>query len=101
MTFRAVRRSGVSPIRRIPYPWMADEPRRSGFVTWLLIGLVVLLVLGTAGAVTLPILRCPACRMVQRNENEAPVKRVRLDGKWRTTTDACPCCVDRKKVTAV
>jgi len=80
---------------------MDAEPRRSGFVTWLLIGLSVFLVVGTAGAVAMPVVRCPACRFVQQNPGTTPVKRIRIDGKWRTTDGACPCCADRRRVTAV
>jgi len=64
-------------------------------------GIGVVLVLGTAGAVALPVLRCPSCRLVLRNSGELPVRRVRIEGKWTDSNVACPCCVDRRKVTAL
>ena len=80
---------------------MVAEPRRSSFVTWLLIGLVVALGLGTAGAVAIPIFRCPTCRLVVLTSGELPVRRVRVEGKWRNTDAACGCCANRMRVTGL
>ena len=80
---------------------MVDEPRRSGFVTWLLIGLVVVLVLGTAGAVALPIFRCFNCRVGRQDPSEVPVRRVRIDGRFVATDRPCGWCNNRSKVTGL
>jgi len=80
---------------------MVDEPRRSGFVTWLLIGLVVVLVLGTAGVVALPVFRCFNCRVSPQDPNEVPVRRVRVDGRFVVTDRPCSSCNNRMRVTGL
>ena len=80
---------------------MVAEPRRSGFVTWLLIGLVVVLGLGTAGAVAVPVFRCMNCRVTSAGSGLPLVRRVRMEGKFVTTDRPCDWCNNRMKVTGL
>jgi hypothetical protein len=77
---------------------MVAEPRRSGFVTWVLIGLVVILVLGTAGAVALPVFRCQNCRPTP---GEPSKRRVRIDNRFVATDRPCDWCNNRAKMTGL
>jgi hypothetical protein len=75
------------------------EPQRSSVLTWLLIGLVVVLSLGTVGAVALPIARCPECRSPKPGLDGVPLRRIRIDGKWTVSDAPCGCCANRGRVT--
>lgn len=78
-----------------------SEPRRSSVLTWILIGLVVALVLGTAAVVCVPILRCPNCRKVQVDSKGTLVRHLRIDGRYKISDQPCLCCDNRMRVTAV
>jgi hypothetical protein len=80
---------------------MVAEHRRSGFVVWVLIGLVVVLVMGTAGAVALPVFRCMNCRVGFPAPDQPPVRRVRVDGKFVVTDRPCDWCNNRMKMTGL
>lgn len=81
---------------------MVAEHRRSGFVVWLLIGLVVFLVLGTAAAVSLPVFRCMNCRITRAgNPQDPPQRRIRSEGKFVVTDRPCDWCNNRMKVTGM
>jgi hypothetical protein len=79
-----------------------NEPRRNGFFMGVLIGLVVVFGLGTAFVVAVPFGRCPDCHWTRQSDGTV-VRRVRVAGRWETSTDAeCDCCgkrVGRGKVT--
>ena len=66
------------------------DHRRSSVLTRVLIGLVLLLGLGTVGIVAVPFARCPECYIGQSG------RRVRVSGEWQTSPDApCDCCNSR------
>lgn len=72
--------------------------RHSGFLTGLLIGLVVVLILGTIGAVVIPLARCPECRSPQHLPDGTLLRRIRIQGKLQVSDAPCGCCADRGRV---
>ncbi len=74
------------------------ERNRSSVLTWILIGLVLLLGLGTVGVVAVPFARCPECFTVSDRPDGGTIRRVRVSGQWQTSPDApCDCCGRRGK----
>jgi len=77
---------------------MVMDSNRSSVLTWILIGLVLILGLGTVGIVAVPFARCPECFTAPTGAGGAMVRRVRVAGKWETSPDApCGCCAGRGK----
>lgn len=78
-----------------------NEPRRSGVLMGVLIGLVVVFGLGTVAVVAVPFARCPECYSTKELDGTV-VRNVRVAGKWETSDTECGCCgkrVGRGKVT--
>jgi hypothetical protein len=76
---------------------MVMNHNRSSVGTWILIGLTLILGLGTAGIVAVPIARCPEC-FTMSGPDGARIRRVRVAGTWETSPDApCDCCSSRGK----
>lgn len=68
------------------------NPGRSGVGTWILIGLAVVLVLGTAGAVSIRFARCPECHTTVGPDRTVN-RMVRVEGRWTRSDDRpCGCC---------
>lgn len=80
---------------------MIAEPRRSGVMVWMLVGLAGLLGLTTAAAVSIPVFKCTHCRMMRRNPAEPPSRWVRIDGRFVVSDRACGACAGRKKLTGL
>ena len=77
---------------------MVMDHNRSSVLTWILIGLVLVLGLGTAGLVAVPIARCPECYTVPGGPDGAPIRRIRVAGTWEISPDEpCGCCSSRGK----
>jgi hypothetical protein len=71
---------------------MVMDYHRSSVLTWILIGLVLILGLGTVGVVAVPFARCPECYTAPNG------RQVRVGGVWQTSADApCDCCNSRGK----
>lgn len=74
------------------------DHHRSSVLTWILIGLVLLLGLGTVGLVAVPFARCPECFTTPGGLDGGMVRRVRVGGQWQTSPDMpCDCCARRDK----
>ena len=77
---------------------MVMDHHRSSLLTWILIGLVILVGLGTVGAVAVPFARCPECFTTPSGPNGTMIRTVRVAGEWRASSDApCGCCNSRGK----
>jgi hypothetical protein len=76
---------------------MTMDHNRSSVLTWFLIGLILLLGLGTVGVVAVPFARCPEC-ITGSTLDGAMIRRVRVGGTWQTSADApCDGCGRRDK----
>ena len=75
---------------------MVMDHERSSILTWILIGLVLILGLGTVAIVAVPIGRCPECYTGPGGPDCAMIRRVRVAGAGQTSPDApCDCCNNR------